>query len=341
MPVRIIFRGLVLFRIEKGGEESGRIVANLIDGPESAHAGMGGMSALHRHNAEVQIYTGGDLGGRFHRANDPLEYVALNRGENIYLTIPASGQYVTRDQTYKDYCPILSGIANGAAVPLERHNDADRMSRFVRNTVTVNRGTIRVRDVVAWDGGAPGAPSGPVRIDVPAEVQFLGSNVRGHMASECVIDVTDSKDVDIDSTKDNPRSGRRSGSPRNSLRVPPDTVEILITNFTPQRPKALFWSLHYGWMFEAAGFSPTTLPADKLEAFKDTARQYDPGALREDVDIFLGADGKTGFPFPYLDPSTALVGLTKLTYPAGVLVGADPWNRPLCPMGDDSTLLGP
>jgi hypothetical protein len=208
------------------------------------------------------------------------------------------------------------------------------MQTFVPTSVTANRGTIRVREIVTWDAGAFPLPfdgSAGVAIQVPAEVKFVGSNVHGHMASECVIDVESANRVMIGGTLVTLRKGERHGGNRgdHSLRVPPRTVEILITNFPPQRAKALPWSAHFRWLFEAAGYRPVVLSNDDLKPFIDRAGEYDPDALKADMPLLVGSAGS--FPFPFIEMVAPDFKLNPVNH---VHVGNDPWNRPVCPQGD-------
>jgi hypothetical protein len=349
VPVRIIFRGLILFNVDKEGEESGTITAKLIDGPEMFHHDMGEAASPHRHVGEMQIYPGetpvpaveiqaeapahGDMhmdAGGESASSIPFEYVILEPGANVNLTIN-SDQFVQRDDTYKDLCPKLHEIAKTAR--LERHGDKELKAKFVRNTVTINRGTIRVRDVVSWDAGAPELGNHRrTGINAPVGVSFIGSDTVGYVASECVIDILDADSVTIDD-----KEFRGIGVP--SVHVAPNMVEILITNFAPQRTKPLPWSLHYRWMFEAAGYRARPLPKADLDRFEKAVAGYDEATLHAEKAMFLGADnGETiGLPFPYIDLNNRVVASLTPTGSVPALTTADPWDRPLCPLGDCGT----
>ena len=360
MPVRIIFRGLVLFNVTEG--INGRIVAKLVDvgGSTSPPAGthtMSGMphgsgtsggggsehSPLHRHAADLQIYSRQRDGSDSHEIGRLMRQE--NRQGNIDITFPdLESPSVQRSQSYDDYCPRLSAIMNGRTdVPsteAPRHSDADRMNAFVPNTITVHGGTIRVREVVSWDGGAFPLPSGRsagVEIQAPAEVKFVGSSVRGFMASECVIDIpTDNVHIDgrianlPDSTRKGDGEGPGKGKP--SLFIPQRTVECLVTNFPPQRTMALPWSGHFAALPQAAGYLPITLPPGEFSEFTAFAEEYDRDAFAEDEALL-----KSGFPFPYIDRVRRDIKLAAVN-PASATpaqIANDPWNRPLCPQGDE------
>lgn len=204
MPVRIIFRGLILFRIENRKTEGGRIIADLIDPPhaaasaaptestEAAGSASRAASHIHRHQPEYQAYTG--------KKNEP-EMLQLKPGRNVDIKIIGSEEFVDTDLSYDHHCPKLSQILDEADDPEFhgqpwREHDPD----FVRTRVIVNRGIIRVKEVVSWDAGAfpltQNREEG-LTTSSPALVRFRGSAVKGHMASECVIDVEDSHEVHI------------------------------------------------------------------------------------------------------------------------------------------------
>jgi hypothetical protein len=356
VPVRIIFRGLVLFKVEEEKDHpgKGRILAKLIDAPHSSGGTPGGehemhgvpatpsMSAasgalhpeFHRHESEIHIFsriatpTGEE---------DRVELEMLNRGETVEITpLPDDNEdYVARAESYDDFCPRLSDIIDGATDgrTFGRPSDTRRMESFVRNTVVMNRGTIRVREIVSWDGGAfplPNDASSGVAIEVPAKVKFLASLVRGHMASECMIDIPNATGVKIGGTLVKPPKGDRHAGRNGSLRIPPKTVEILVTNFPPQRGKAVPWSTHFGWFFEAAGYTPGDLQGDEFTRFKELFKDYDPLALADDLRLI--DDGRRGFPFPYIESLSSKIELTPVRV---AQEQHDPWNRPLCPQGDE------
>lgn len=363
MPVRIIFRGLVLFKVTEG--VNGRIVAKLVDvgagtpPPSGTHSmsGMshasqpgdggagGGHSPLHRHESDLQVYSRKADGTDLHEIGR-LTRQANGQG-NIDITFPdLTSPSVKRSQSYDEYCPRLSAIMNGRTdVPFPseapRHSDTSRMNAFAPNTITVHGGTIRVREVVTWDGGAFPLPSGRsagVQIEAPAEVKFVGSSVHGFMASECIIDVPNADNVHIDGRIANlPRTTRKGdgegeGMGKPSLSLPPRTVECLVTNFPPQRPKALFWSGHFSGLLEAAGYLPISLPSDEFNEFAALATEYDRDAFVEDEPLL-----NRGFPFPYIEKvgrDIRLAAVNPVPVPPSH-VGDDPWNRPLCPQGDE------
>ena len=325
MPVRIIFRGLVLFRIENEGTQDGRIVAQLIDDKS-----MSGSMSAHAHQAEMQVLTG--------KMGQSLVPVPLERGVAIELTADGE-EYVKAAPSYRQYVPKLSTIAGGRFSLSNPRND-----NFIRNRIIVNRGTIRAKELVTWDaGGYPldGSPGTGANVVAPVNVRFMFSGWARAVASECIIDIEEESGLSI--------SGDRvtaEVADHDDQHVPPDTVEILITNLPPQRRKPVPWSVHYQWLFKAAGYEPASFDQSELAEFMGSAWAYaknranaNPENQRAKILEFLGADlpflsDGTALPFPYLSMPRSLAdeseALDALAAPA-----ADPWNRPLCPQGDE------
>ena len=300
----------------------------------------------HRHFPEIQVYTSKK------RDFDLLE---LNPGKRINIAVADDNRdFVAIHPSYTDHCPRLAKIladADDGEFRKQRWHDIDE--DYVRARITVNRGTIRVKEVVSWDAGAfplGEDPAGGFRSATPAVVSFLGSAIQGHMASECVIDIPSASRVEIrDDSKPKPTShvGVRPGNPR----VAGGDVEVLVTNFPSQQERALPWSVHFLWLFRAGGYTPLPIPGE-LKDFERLAREYLARAIRNDdpdakeraiqevIDHefkMLGAD-RVGFPIPYLDPSEALTRLEPIGVRAPLL--ADPWYLPLCPQGDNTKSLG-
>jgi hypothetical protein len=285
----------------------------------------------HMHKAEIQIFTGD---------NDDVGLKALGPDQDLDIQIGGS-EYVSKQPSYDRYMPKLGEIADLAKLDYSKPDGA-----FVSHTVSVNRGSIRVRDVGDWDAGSPDIPDGyrdPEEVYQPAKVRFLGAPVYGYVATECVIDVDKSDSVTIARSGEVART--HTGSANASLRVPEKTVEILITNYASQESVPLPWTLHYGWMFQAAGYLPTSLSGDELTQLITFAQEYDKAAWDDEAAMFLGAD-KRWYPFPYRDPSMFRVRLGGLDYhrefepskssTLQTLVVADPWDPVRCPMGDCS-----
>ena len=357
MPVRIIFRGLVLFQVKEGAE--GTVVAKLVGDKRTApavagevrpptptpHGGHGIASGTvthehlgpHDHEAELHAFSiERDVASD--KEKDKVDFVGLGT-RNIKITFDNGKAYpVSRAASYDAYCPKLSDIMGnltGNSNDPPRHTNKAVMDSFVRNTVTVHGGTIRVREVVSWDGGAfplPDERSAGVTVDTPAEVKFVGSTARDFMASECVIDVEEAESASIaGSGARRLRNPLRGSATHNSLRIPPKYIEILITNFPPQRANALPWSAHFRWLFEAAGYRPIRLRNEDFAPFEAFARDYDNGAVDDDMPLLKGQDGE--FPIPWVNEVFALS--PQKPSRASEIGQDDPWNRPLCPQGDE------
>jgi len=306
----------------------------------------------HKHQGEIQIFDG---------TNDTAGLVALADGQNIDIVLDAENRnYVRTELSYDKFMPKLGKIAANAKMA----EPGNFNSNFVSNTVTINRGVVRVREVGDWDAGSITIPAnyrGEEDRDAvyqPAKVRFLKANVFGYVATECVVDVEDAKSVTI---AEPGKHGRTyTGNPQASRRAAVDTVEVLITNYAPQQSIALPWTLHYRWMFEAAGYGrPIDLSGPELEQLAFFGQDYDLETWVCESEMFLGSDGKTGYPFPYRTAARGdgrvggprdmwIVRLGDLDYGAPFaelygappqpekreLVGRDPWDPVRCPMGD-------
>ncbi|HEX7121633.1 MAG TPA: hypothetical protein VF178_04615 [Gemmatimonadaceae bacterium] len=307
MPVRIHFRGLVLFRFPLRGPDAGKLVAELISEPESATPGP------HHHRTEIQLVTG-------ERALPPRP---LKRGERIDITIAGKGQ-VERAASFRQHVPRLSRIAAESADPSLRKGPAPSGNRdYVRNTVTVNRGVIRVKHLATWDEeGFPIDGKPREQPPQPAEIKFLGSAVQGHMAGECVLEVLDADEIEV-SSSDREIGGRHRASRAPNPHTSANGVEVLVSNLEFQRAKPVPWAMDFQWLFLAAGYSAGSLPADEYARFRQFASAYDAALFDEDRATLL-PDEKQGLPFPYVvgAPSMSLKPLAELD------------NRPLCVPGD-------
>lgn len=341
MPVRIIFRGLVLFRIEKEGWPEGRIVAQLIEDKSMSGAMPSSMSA-HAHQAEIQILTG--------KQGQSLVPVPLARDVDVTFTA-AGPEYVSRAPSYSQYVPKLGDIAGQR---FTRTDPVMQDPRFIRNLIFVNRGTIRAKDLVTWDaGGYPldGSAGTGTSVVAPVDVQFMFSDWAGAVASECIIDIEEATRLSVSSTDGvftNPDLHAEPTASHDDQHVPPDTVEILVTNLPPQRRKPVPWSVHYQWLFRAAGYTPGPIDPNEVAAFRNEARAYakirskiDPTAPPTDAFNFDAEDlpflaGPTALPFPYLAmPPVSGGGSGGGAVEAMSVPATDPWNRPLCPQGDE------
>lgn len=307
MPVRIFFRGLVLFRFPQDGPDAGKLVAELITEPDKQPPGP------HHHQTEVQILTG-------ERAAAPRN---LRRGQRIDITIPGKGE-VTRSPSFVEHVPKLSAIAARSSDPsLQKGPTGPRNSDYVRNTITVNRGTIRVGHLVTWDeGGFPiGGKSGHLPAQ-PVEVKFLGSEFAGHVANDCVLEVLDADEADV-SGPAKALVGRHRSKRAPNPYTASDSVEILVTNFEFQRARPVPWAMDFQWFFLASGYAPVNLSGTEFTQFRQFASGYDHALFNEDRATLMPND-PMGLPFPYLtgNPRIPLKPLSEID------------SRPLCVPGD-------
>ena len=358
MSVRIIFRGLILFRFPGGLEKPNQIVAHLINkrdlpqrrdkkdaqGPKEGHE--------HYHEGLIQILTG-----------DPTEDMApapLRPLEDIDITVNDGTGGVVIEESFLRHVPQLSdviGRGKGEVRGLiKQQPDIPTRPDLIQNTITVNRGRVRVRNVVTWDqGGFPLSQETQLGA-VPASharINFVGSEVSGFFASEFVVDIPDATGVTLKTKfreKDQKANEKLNRSPRarndRNHRVRVGSVEILITNYEFQGGEAVPWGLDFQWLFEALGYAPVDLGgAAGLDDFAGAARRYDEAARRfaeaagrsyenlyeNEVRMLLGRrpgaagdapDSFTvGLPFPYIPSPAALVSVRQ---------GTDEESRPIC-----------
>jgi hypothetical protein len=141
-----------------------------------------------------------------------------------------------------------------------------------------------------------------------------------------------------------PRKG-----PHRVEEVDPNTVEILFTNYAPQRLRPVFWSLHYEAFFQAAGFPTLDYTGSRqFQSFEQVALGYDADQWNEDAKTM-----RPDYPFPYIDtdviqppqplragqpaiisrqpPSPAGRGQVYETVSATMV--HEPWYLPICPLG--------
>jgi hypothetical protein len=356
VPVRIVLRGLILVSVNQDEDhpERGTVTARLIDGSRSLHDAvhasiekykghpephpdfencMREHQGHHTHQGEIQIFDGD-------KSRDGAGLLSLDKGEHIDIQIDQRNKnYVETELSYDKFMPKLRKIADKIGLPPSEKLNPD----FISNTVTINRGVVRVREVGDWDAGSimiPDEfrlPQDSEAVFQPAKVRFLNANVFGYVATECVVDVKDANSVTIGQGCQ--LKGTYTGHAEPSLRAAEDTVEILITNYAPQQRIALPWTLHYRWMFEAAGYgTPIKLGGSELRELADFGEAYDRETWICEREMFLGPDGETGYPFPYRTPDMWRVRLGELDYSSRPetpeLVHADPWDPIACPMGD-------
>ncbi|HEY6830716.1 MAG TPA: hypothetical protein VI259_27905 [Gemmatimonadaceae bacterium] len=354
MPVRIVMRGLIGMIVNQDVEnpEHGTITACLIDGARALdhavdaslkrHKGkpephphfeecMQMHKGHHKHRGEMQVFDGD-------KKRDGAGLIALHAGQNVDIRVDDENtNYVGSSASYDKFMPKLGRIADNAKLEWSGKLNPT----FIGHTVTINRGVVRVRDVGDWDAGSMTIPSKfrkPQDTDAvyqPAKVRFLKANVYGYVATECVVDITDANRVTV--AGPHGIEGTYKGHKEATLRAAEDTVEILITNYAPQQSTALPWTLHYRWMFEAAGYgTPIKLGGSELHELAKFGKSYDKESWICESEMFLGSDNETGYPFPYRSPDMWRVPLGDLDYSAEIpeLQPADPWDPVRCPMGD-------
>jgi hypothetical protein len=362
MRVRVIFRGLVLFQFEKSRDKMkadrnrGALTAWFIGSQPSTH------HPEHVHKPHIGII------GRDKDKSDPTE-VETDPGivaEPIPL-LPGETRLemkgcdctpgVIAAPGFLEYVPSISQIY-GSLAP--------KRAGLSLSSVVIPHGTIRARDLVSWDADA----------NVPAEVAFMDTGYRGFVANEVVVDMGDDSDMAEDgdeylqiTTETEVAAKKLWPLTKNHFykdATDPNTVEILFTNFAPQRLVSLFWSLHFQMMFQAAGFPPRTVDASQeFENFEQAALTYDPGewvADKQSMGVsqpfpyivnggyFPGRGPKQGYRAENIQgPPASPHGRERGVRARGRaqtpaygtvvtdhthIVEHDPWARPICPVGD-------
>ena len=313
MPVRIFFRGLVLFRFPQNGPNANKIVAELISERQVENVPPG----KDDHEATIQIVTGED-------AKQRLPTVLRHRAE-VGITVPPAQPRVARAASFNQYVPKISRLA--ALANLDRGPEDDS---YVRNTITVNRGTIRVKDVVQWDdGGYPffGNPDTP---SAGAEVKFMGVSVQGHAANECVVEIPDTDVVDVECKAHGDLDGLYRSTRKRNQHAQSETTNIVIQNYEYQRERPVWWALDFQWYFARLGYRVVDLGGPELDKFDRDGRNFDPRLLQEDRDSLL--PGNEGYPFPYI-VSVKANGIVPPLLPGAP--ANDIESRPVCIPGDE------
>ena len=339
MPVRIFFRGLVLFQFRRTNQGADKLFAFLLTDPTTMPGGAPGRPravippGLNDHEAEIQVVTGEDARQLVPRG--------LRHRTRIDITI-SGADGARRSPSYDEHVPVLSVLAARTNPPLQRvdppadnplpdnPDDADRRLdwRYIRNVVTVNRGLLRVKDVVIWDEGGfplPGAGAGVIGTQPAAAalVAFAGAKFGGHAANECVLEVPDTDIAEIRSPG-NPEIARKYQSMRQrNQRAQSNTTDILIRNYEYQREKPVPWGLDFQWQFAAASYNTLEFTDADLAEFRRIGTNFDPRLFDEDVSSLL--PGNTGHPFPYI----VSVGDSRPLRPLN-----DIDSRPVCVPGD-------
>ena len=325
MPVRIIFRGLVLFQFPETGPNVGRLVASLINnraltgGFENASRPQPGHGRHeHDHSAEIQILTGEGPG------HDPRPRL-LRPDVDVDIVVRGEKK-ITRARSFDRHVPDLAAVIANGIEPVRTAGRGEPNTTLIQNVVTVDRGVVRAKNVIDWDQEGHPLSGNPAergeRPGSPVLVKFMGSNVRGHMASEVIVEIDDADQVDLRSAQDPKLNGPRRGTGRPSHRVPPETVEVLVTNYEFRRDRPVAWGLDYQWLFETAGYRPAELAGPEFEAWRRFAVNYDQESFESETAVLLGGPNHTvGRPFPYIESVDALTPLQPLT---------DQHNPPVC-----------
>jgi hypothetical protein len=354
VPVRIIFRGLILFRFPEAPDpDAGKIVAQLINKldiprrpkkpsddrpPHGPHE--------HNHDAQIQIITDHGVGDE--RTPIDLDGQTNNGpGERIDIVAvdeqgrPLGPGPVERSPSFVAHVPRLSAIID-AGTPNVKEMRAKRgkhNERLIRNVITIDRGSIRARQLVTWDEGRfpltgdTGAGASPAS---PGLVRFVGSDLQGYVASEFVVDI-DAPGVSIKSSKKNHLNKAHHGRGSLNHRVPYGMTEVLITNFEVQDHTPQPYGLDFQWLFEAAGYPAVDLAGPSLADFSRIGARFnrdvyenerrmllDPADQSGDIDSH-----RIGHPFPYLVPDQ------NSPFARGQLKATDEDYRPICVGGDD------
>ena len=351
MRARIIFRGLVLFefekpRSEKGPSDRGKLTAWLISHPKDMDSPMGQM---HAHRPRIGVIARDATTNREFIVNGQSIPSGETAIQLIGQTVPAG---VVPTSGFDDHVPRLALLHEGTPDGKSMLEESPR--------IVIPHGQIRPRDFVSWD--SDGNPA--------SAVAFMGTTWRGFVANEAVVDVGDD-----DLEGGDPTHCLELGSEDSEFHkllsplsvgadfqdeTDPNTVEILITNFSPQRRRAVFWSLHYQWLFDALGYGRKDYtPTGQFKDFESIAKAYDGAQWQDDRNAM-----SLGQPFPYIitddisqpyaffkdskakhihkpPPPPAGRGTELRHTPmsmhmvdeASAGAGTDPWARPICPLG--------
>ena len=345
MPVRVFFRGLVLFRFPTAGNFANRLVAELISEPDNRPPNAKVPKGQDDHQAEIQVATGEDVEELLNNKKDIHHIVPrrLDRGADVLIDIspsatptadPRHGATISRAASFDAHVPKLSRLAGMTAQQMGPPAGDDR--RYLRNRIIVNRGQIRVKDVVIWDGGgfplagAPGAIPSP-----PAHIKFMGVAVEGNAANECVVEAEGTDIVEV-TCHEQPRLNRKYESTRNrNQRAQEGTTDILIRNYEYQRAKPVPWGLDFQWLFARLGYRPVNLESadngEELRAFRRDGDAFDPALFRNDSDSLLPT--RDGYPFPYVWFKVPYRELRRI-HPSNT-PATDIDSRPVCVPGDE------
>ena len=357
MPVRIYFRGLILFRFPTEGRDKGKLVAEMISAlppteqpkdkspsdkrPSDRRPRDERAKELERkdeHETEIQVATGADDVRDFERepgrrgrrdagskskgraSNKDAEKVkalapkGLTRHTRVEITVPGYDRRsrVRRAPSFWNHVPSIARLADMRDSDLKLITPDDR---FVRNTVVVNGGTVRVNDVVGWDTGFPLESDVKDAPSAPAEIKFMGVDFRGHAANECVVEFPDAtRGVKIESDEMDLGEHYVPVTRRSQL-APEKTVEVKFQNYEVQRDKPVPWGMDFQLMFARLGYGgldPAILTGEEMRNFEQAARNAGFGKhFDEDTATLLR--GGAWWPFPYIVSNASLTPLSPLT----------------------------
>jgi hypothetical protein len=319
----------MLFRFPRAGEDNeGKFVALLINpalGGTARAAAKPSRRGPRDHLGTIQIVRGAD--------DDVLVPKRLPARVDIAIT---GGPPLTRAPSFDAHVANLETIISKGTKDVQSANQPKGQPKpeLIQHVVTVDRGLVRVKDVMAWDeGGFPleGGRGNGNRASAPVLLSFVGSRVDGHMASEVIIEADDDDVVEVQlrssDKQDKDLNGPKTGGPKPGHRhVPPNAVEILVTNYEPPSNKPSAWGLDFQWLFETAGYNVADLSTDgRFNDWVTMGTRYNPDLLNEERRTMLqgpGDNNTIGQPFPFVSSTASITPLKPL---------ASPRNPPVCP----------
>jgi hypothetical protein len=294
--VRIMFRGLILFEFPTDGPNAGKFVAYLINNAKLTGGLAKALAAPkahgpheHHHSGEIQVIDDGQGG------HDPKP-VMLDPGENVNIVV-AGQKLVSAAASFNRHVPDLEAVVARGTGAIRNLKRGKPKHELIQNIVTVDRGVAHVKNVTDWDEEGYPLSGNPAdrgqRPGSPVLVKFMGSDVRGHVASEVVVEIEDATEVELEIKKGHPLHGRRRGSNRPNHRVPTGTVEVVVTNYEFRREEPVAWGLDYQWLFETVGYPTTDLAGPEFERWREFATRYDAASFRSETDVLLEGPRRT------------------------------------------------
>lgn len=330
---RIIFRGLMAFAFDEA-----------IPDPAAARddEDLGTMTVLlvsgsgHGHDHEPRLRFIADEGPRGGNGRGTVKQLPIrHRRIDVDWASPTEPDGVRVSRSVLGHVPRLQDLIGGA--PYAR--DADylglaapaKLKKLVVSQIVVPRGRL-VATKLVWCECQEHHP----QFHQPVRMAGLGLPAF-HMASELVVETSRDGNAQLNLDYETFTTNNKGQLARlhrfvpasgHAQEVPPDTIEVLVTNFTHQRPVMAPWSVHYQWFFllqqdPTAGsvrFTRPMLDAIRARLPKDAASR---AAFDHDLDAMgPGSGGGTGFPFPYIEHPHVNQRLTPLRSPD---------FRPICP----------